>query len=81
MPSPVVLGHILRANALRTLFKVGGRQTYTKSSIDASLSSHSMTSGREKLGYAGSLEASLCETKGSTETGTTGTAEVGGDKQ
>lgn len=81
MPSPVVLGHILRTNALRTLLQVGGWQTYAESCIDTSLRSHSVTSGREKLGYAGSLEASLCETKGGTETGTTGTAEVRGDEQ
>jgi hypothetical protein len=41
--------------------------------IDATLRSHGVGPGREQLGYAGGVEASLGQAKGRTETGTTGT--------
>lgn len=48
-----------------------------KGGVDTTLSSDSVGSGREELGDTGSVEASLGETKGSTETGTAGTDDDG----
>jgi hypothetical protein len=45
----------------------------SKSSIDTSLCSYGMTSSREELRYAGSVEASLGKTKSSSQTGATST--------
>jgi hypothetical protein len=48
-----------------------------ESSIDTALSSNSVRSGREKLGDAGSLVASLGEAKSSSQTGTASTDDEG----
>ena len=45
----------------------------SKGGIDTTLSGDSVTSCREKLRDASCIEASLCETEGGTQTGTTGT--------
>lgn len=45
----------------------------TESGIDTTLSGDRVGAGREELGDAGSVEASLGQTEGGTETGTTGT--------
>ncbi len=45
----------------------------TQSSVDTALSSDGVGTSREELGDTGSIETSLGKTKGSTETGTTGT--------
>jgi len=49
----------------------------SKSSVDTTLSSDSVTSGREKLGNTGSVETSFRQTKSRTQTGTTGTNDDG----
>lgn len=48
-----------------------------KGSVDTTLSGDSVTSGREKLGNTGSVEASLSKTESGTKTGTTGTDNEG----
>lgn len=45
----------------------------SESRVDTTLGSDSVRSGREKLGDTSSVEASLGETEGSSQTGTTGT--------
>lgn len=40
--------------------------------VDAALGSHGVASSREQLGNAGSVEASLSKTEGSSKTGATG---------
>jgi hypothetical protein len=45
----------------------------SKSSIDTTLGSDSVRTSREELGDTSSVEASLGQTEGSTQTGTTGT--------
>ena len=52
---------------------INGIHALSKSSIDTTLSGDSVRSGREELGNAGGVEASLRETESSTETGTTST--------
>jgi hypothetical protein len=49
----------------------------SKSGIDTTLGGDSVRTGREKLGDTSSVEASLGQTKGSTQTGTTGTNDNG----
>ena len=49
----------------------------SKSSVDTTLSSDSVTSGREKLGNTRSVETSFCQTESRTQTGTTGTNDDG----
>jgi hypothetical protein len=41
----------------------------TQCGIDATLGGDGMTSGREELRYTGRVEASLCKTEGSSQTG------------
>lgn len=45
----------------------------TKGSVDTTLCGDSVTPGREKLRYTGSVEAGLGQTEGGAKTGTTGT--------
>lgn len=45
----------------------------SKSSVDTTLGSDSVTSGGEQLGNTSSLESGLSQTEGSAQTGTTGT--------
>jgi hypothetical protein len=49
----------------------------SKSSIDTTLGSDSVRTSREELGDTSSVEASLGQTEGSTQTGTTGTNDNG----
>lgn len=53
------------------------RHLLSKSSIDTTLSSDSVASGREKLGNTRSVETSFCQTESRTQTGTTGTNDDG----
>lgn len=49
------------------------RHSLSEGSVDTTLSGDSVRSGREKLGDTGSVEASLGETEGGSQTGTTST--------
>lgn len=49
----------------------------SKGSVDTTLGSDSVTSRGEQLGNTGSVEASLGQTEGGTQTGTTGTDDDG----
>jgi hypothetical protein len=55
-----------------------GNSPYSEGSIDSTLSSDGVTSGREELGNAGGLETSFCKTKGSTETSPTSPSKIVG---
>lgn len=50
-----------------------GGNLLSKSSIDTTLSGDSVRTSGEELGDTSGVEASLSETEGSTQTGTTGT--------
>lgn len=50
-----------------------GGNLLSKGSVDTTLGGDGVGSGREKLGNTGSVETSLGQTEGSTQTGTTGT--------
>jgi hypothetical protein len=52
-----------------------GANTYSEGSIDSTLGSDGVTSGRKEFGNTGSLETSLCKAKGSTETRPTSPSE------
>lgn len=54
-----------------------GEDVLSKGSVDTTLSGDGVRSGREKLGNTSSVEASLGQTEGRTQTGTTGTNDDG----
>jgi hypothetical protein len=54
-----------------------GVNLLSKSSIDTTLGSDGVRTSREELGDTSSVETSLGQTEGSTQTGTTGTNDNG----
>jgi hypothetical protein len=53
------------------------RHSLSESGVDTTLSGDGVRSGGEQLGDTGSVEASLSETEGGSQTGTTGTDNEG----
>jgi hypothetical protein len=73
VPSPVILVHAkFQLEAIRYQAKFS-RDLLSKSSVDTTLGSDSVTSCGEQLGDTSSVESSLGQTEGSAQTGTTGT--------